>query len=96
MTKPNIATWRFKPTGSETCFHIDACDGKVVGSAYGETPDEAKDVAQLMAAAPRMLDALTKARTFFQYEPNRGHDGWMSEVVRDIDAAIAEAKGGTP
>lgn len=47
----------------------------------------------LIRAAPDMLAALKDAELFLANEPNRDKDGWMSDTLAAIRAAIAKAKG---
>lgn len=49
--------------------------------------------ARLIAEAPAMLEALRAADAFFASDPNKAHDGWMSDTARGIRAILARVDG---
>lgn len=44
-------------------------------------------------AAPAMLAALQSTEALLSADPNHRRDGWMSDVLREVRAAIAKATG---
>lgn len=47
--------------------------------------------AAMFAACPVMLAALVATEALLSNDPNHRHDGWMSDTLREVRAAIAAA-----
>ena len=63
-------------------------DGELVGICWGKTPEEAEDNAQLISAAPEILEALESMVDMV--EMNRFIQDYAMEIARE---AIKKARG---
>ena len=76
----NKAPWTTRPT-------YDA-DGELVGICWGKTPEEVEDNAQLISAAPEILEALETMVEMV--EMDRFIQDYAMEIARE---AIKKARG---
>ena len=77
-----------EPNNPDGKFGINYPYNPSVAHVWGETEEEAKDRAQLFAAAPYLLDSLIELRNFMRSEGYEDDSG-----IAKADAAISKAGG---
>jgi hypothetical protein len=84
--------WNYQRTAGD--HHYAIYDEKT-GNDVALTREFDESIASLIAAAPKMLAALDRAESFISgFEDDESQDG-IDELLADIRAAIAKAKGAT-
>lgn len=78
--------WRLNGTAVES-------EDQYIASVDDETHDDGEANVRLIAAAPRLLEALQKIVTYCECAPPRGDQRMQYELFHEAKAAIAAATG---
>jgi hypothetical protein len=77
-------------------FTVQVDDNTIIASraAWGHRAGESRANAQLITAAPDLLEACEAARDFLdEIEWSEGGGNWYQEAVQKLDAALLKAYG---